>query len=372
MLRRHVVIQFVLLIYGFGGLRLAPASEENESKDSLGRILAHQAALVRSAESTFTVLREPTPSSWVPSIKAACAAQGQAAQWSRFVVTSQFARANSYRAHWYRRGALERLDTYAIEMTTSQDEAPSVSTAFDGRVVRSLTRTPEGATGMIDSIDSAKWRQINRIHPFSLLFQHQEVPYSDIIAASADVEILQVTHDRAQCTQLNCTHPQIPNIRFGLLFDNQHRLIQRDVIAQIPPDEKPRLWERHELVDYQDHSDESGETVWFPKRAVYHYYMGTLNSVTPVEYMREIISIDSIQFNVPIPDKLFALDFPSNARVYDGLGGRGFLDEVTASSLRPANPAHFNWILLLGLAGVVLVFIGLIIRYRLRSSVVPV
>jgi len=56
--------------------------------------------------------------------------------------------------------------------------------------------------------------------------------------------------------------------------------------------------------------------------------------------MAQEVTIKRIEFNVDLPDELFAFEFPPEARVYDGLTGRGWIGAPAEEQhLKVAYPA---------------------------------
>ncbi|KPL25096.1 MAG: hypothetical protein AMJ75_01960 [Phycisphaerae bacterium SM1_79] len=306
------------------------ASQESPSKwtrEAIARWLRHQESIVRSIECTFESKPLLTRPENIPLIDQVCRQLGKK---NRYIYTEQIVKANSFVVHWLRKGAKERWDTFELTDTDSRDipRTPSRSRAFDGHLVRDLELHDKGPIGSIETIEGAHWHSTNLPDPYSFLYEFQATPYSKIVAEGSNFDMSVVVRDGRELIQVSVDHPSLDSKSFVLLFDDKHRLIERQYISQISPDPAPRLCERHVFSNYKKYKDESGELIWFPQNAVYHHYMGNLSDGTPVEYTANTMTIREIRFNVDIPDEEFLIEFPPGTEIWDGVAGLGWVQAM--------------------------------------------
>jgi len=81
------------------------------------------------------------------------------------------------------------------------------------------------------------------------------------------------------------------------------------------------LREVHEFSEYRDFKDARDKTITFPTKAVYHYRVGPGPAGLSAEYMQRTLVLTDVEFNVDLPDDLFALQFPRGIAIRDGLNG---------------------------------------------------
>lgn len=293
------------------------------TRASVVALLRHQEGIVRSVECRFRVKPIATRPEMIPLIREVCHQRGRDAEAERYLYTEDIVGRQQRTVHWWRDGIRERLEESGEGAQPASE--PAETTVFDGQIVRKLSR---GANEVVGSLQpSSRWNSVNRTHPVSMLYEFQNTPYSALISGAAECEIAQVTWQGKPHARVRFRHPEFSHRSFVLLLDSEGRLAERDVIVKLEEDPAPRIYEKHVFSDYVRHADSSGEPIWYPRRAVYHYYMGQLADGTPVEYTSEEIDVLDIKFNLAIPEDQFVLEFPEGTRVYDGLTGLGWLDQ---------------------------------------------
>lgn len=289
------------------------------SREALTTLLRHRERVVRSVQCRFSIRRAATPEGAISLIRGVCRDSGREEDAANYIISTEIARGLGRDVQWWRQGFKERAEA-------SIANKPPKITVFNGEDVRTLSDGQDRPVGTLRA--PQEWYSVNRIHPLSFLFEFQNKPYSDLISDSRQCEISLVFRDARPLTRVSFQHPEFAFRSFTLLFDENDRLIERDFVAKLSTDREPRVYETHRFSDYRRHSDSSGEQIWFPHHATYHYYVGDLQDGTHVEYSKEDISIQEIAFNVPVDPQKFVLEFPEDARVYDGLHGSGWSDET--------------------------------------------
>ncbi len=361
-LRDHLaaLLSLGLLLTASGRvLQAQPAARA--SRDGVVAWLQHEEGLVRTIACRFEQVRSVTPPEMVPLIREICRKRGNENEYVSFVYTDQTVRKNSFVTLWWRKGPKERAETFNY-FDDPEGQRRNLR-AFDGQVIRSLEHDKTGLTAAIHSIKSAEWNSMNRTHPISLLYEFQNKPYSEIVAQGRAFDLSMVTREGKPYTRVSIEHPKFTWISFVLLFDDEHRLVEREVIVRMDPDKSPRVNEKHRLMEYQAHRDRSGEIISFPARALYSYYMGVLPDGRLVEYTTEDIRISDIQFNVDIPDQKFVLEIPKDAAVYDGLTGAGWLklpESAQAAVDRTGKSAKW-WTTLVAVSAVFLILVIIVV-----------
>jgi hypothetical protein len=211
-----------------------------------------------------------------------------------------------------------------------------------------------------------------------MLYQYSDTLYSAIVAAAVDYSSKGMVSNNERRTQITVRHPTLKSgKRFILTFDEGNRLIERQLLHNVPMVQQPVVFEVHRFLDYQAHLDQSGETIWFPRRAEYHYYKEQPVDGKRVEWMTERFTIADVKFNIDIPDHYFTFDPPKNAKVYDGLTGQGWLpaqaDQTIWADPQPPPRPTAGWsvwaLAALALASVAVLFGAL--RYRRRRYLTP-
>ncbi|MEX0713438.1 MAG: hypothetical protein WD278_13870, partial [Pirellulales bacterium] len=301
---------------------------EADVRQSVVERLRHQEQLVRSMECVYEVTFRATPAAMVPLIEELCRMPGSRPA-AAFISTGDQAH-RAYRAHWWRKGIKERREE---ERPAMQGRAfsPTEIEVFDGQAVKTLANTGNEVVGFIGNAETAAWYQSNTIQPFSLLYEFQRGPYSELIAKSPKFSSRRVMRQGVGCLEVSFTNPNWKENSFVLLFDAQWRLLERQYKSVYSGSDTPRIGEIHYFSDYKDFHDFSGERIWFPRRATYRYYLGKTNDGRLVEYDSRVIHIRDIKFNAEISDDKFTLEFPPTTRVFDQLQNLGPLAKPTAS-----------------------------------------
>lgn len=343
------------------------------SKATIIAWLQHQEGLVRSADCEFEVRQTLTRQEMVPLVREMCRLRGTDPR--GFIYTEPIASANTFAARWWRKGPKERIERWNPQ--TDPDSKRRKTLTFDGQIIRSTEWDRNDLVSAIHSIASAEWNSTNRLHPFSLLYQFQNVSYSILLNKAAEHKVTTVVQDGKPLTKVVFRHPTFDWRSFALLFDEQRRLIQRQVIAKIEPDKEARLYQEFRFSEYDSHADPSGEKIWFPRRCIVSEYLGALPDGRLVEYTSEDIQIKRISFNVDLPDEKFVLQLPPEAPLYDGLSGLGWVrlpqsaqQQVKARvpALAAKNPAQRR-VWLMGTGIVLLVSAGFILVRRFGRRV---
>ncbi|MHC4743194.1 MAG: hypothetical protein ACYS8Z_14865 [Planctomycetota bacterium] len=203
-------------------------------------------------------------------------------------------------------------------------EDPFRVMAFDGNVARRLERGADQIVGSLSTFEKSHFRAAVA-DPFSFLFEYGTTPYSKIVGEGTDFGISTVSREGQVFTQVSVMY-EPEKKSFVLLFDNEHRLVERQLIAHSKSGSG--IIEKHTFSDYVRHTDDSGESLWFPHQAVWRHYIGPLPEDPPVEYGKKTLTIKQIKFNVDIPDDKFTIQFPPGTRIYDEISGFGWIDSM--------------------------------------------
>jgi len=308
---------------------LAFAQDEFElSQQSLSSVLRHQENLVKTVECIFEVNVLPTNSDNLPLIHLICDSSNRDAE--QYTITKEIAQSWSFVKQWWRKDAKEREDSFALTDYDPNDNKmkPIKMLSFDGLIVRSLNRSNDGIYGSINTMETAHLDTTNFVDPYSFLYEFLRMPYSELIAKGRNFSSSKQTKNGKEYIQVSVQHPKLVPPRFILIFDDQYRLVERQVINQFSDDPSPRLYERHTFSNYKKFKDKSGEVIWFPQTAVYNYYMGNLPDSSPVEYETKKINVRKISFNLPISDDKFVISFPPGTKIYDGINKLGWTDNI--------------------------------------------
>ncbi len=317
---RFAVMGVTLIVLG-SMLRMVSAQENEVSREAVVGWLRHQERLVRSVECRYKETWWPTRTEMIPLIRQLCGSTGDAPG-AYIVAPVSGDKVSQKSIHWLRKGIKERMH----ETSSSGVDIFESTRVFDGQVVRSLQgEGHEEPVGNISTAERAHWWDTVQTLPFSFLYEfvHGQ-PYSEIVSHGAGFSASDVTVDGLPRIRVFVQHPSW-KCSFLLLFDHEHRLVER--LFQ-KPKRKGVGWyvrEKHAFSDYEPYNDESGETIWFPTKAEYCYYIGEAPDGTGVEWKRSTFDMEQIAFNVEIPDETFVLEFPANAPVYDDLGGFGWI-----------------------------------------------
>jgi hypothetical protein len=272
-----------------------------------------------------------------------------------------------YRSHWWRKGIKERDERLPLD---SPDQRPFESvTAFDGQIVRNLRAHGPEVVGSIETPDQAAWQGpsgANTIQPFSLLYEFRREPYSRLVADGLQFEASAVS-DGNGAVRVSFQQREFPENQFVFTFDNHERLLERRLITKMEPyDSAPRVYEVHSFGGYERFQDVSGEVIWFPLQCRVEYVMGVAPAGELIKYQSRDVHIKNVKFNPDIPDELFVLNFPTEAKVNDRLHGlsiTGQDDLVESSRLtaakQPPRSGASRVAISLGAVGLLLILVAL-------------
>lgn len=164
-----------------------------------------------------------------------------------------------------------------------------------------------------------------RIDPVVFTLRYYEDPYSQVIEEATKFDTR--TERRGNellyhVTTLTGGHRDADYLDF--VFDGHFRQRERSLRILLP-NGKSFLNHKYWFSDYRPYPTVSGESAWIPNRVVYALYNGNLPSGERMEVMRQVITMQNIQLNIDIPDQLFELEIPRDAKIYDGVTGLGWL-----------------------------------------------
>jgi hypothetical protein len=177
-------------------------------------------------------------------------------------------------------------------------------------MVRCLAIAQEEPFGAIDTIKDAYWN-VDPTQPLPFIYEWYGTRYSDVIEKGVGAKLSTVTRDGREYTEVTVPPKEGNGQTVVLLFDQDNRMVERKEIDNL------YVYSREEFSGYQRHEGPGKDAIWFPHKAVYHYYahMGDRRNIE--EYRTETIDIRSIEFNVDIPDETFALQFPPGTKIHD-------------------------------------------------------
>jgi hypothetical protein len=114
----------------------------------------------------------PTDPVMIPRIREICLAEGRKPE--QYNYNQTMASRLSYTVDWWRKGVKERIEK-SNRASKPGSEGSNV-VAFDGQVVRAVSEKDKGTSAAIDTIEATAWNGINRVHPYSMLFEYYNVP----------------------------------------------------------------------------------------------------------------------------------------------------------------------------------------------------
>lgn len=356
------------------------AQDTNSDREKLISWFRHQEELVISMYAEFENVQLPTTLEQAAVIRQILHERKQDNIYERTLMTPERARNLSYIQQWWRKGAKERFNSYyGVDFDSLGEDLiqrrPGTTLAYDGQIVRTLNPHDEsqgGSTGSIASEQKSNWNRINRETPFSMLYGYCEVPYSRLIQEAATFHSTLVNRDgkRLLLVSFDCSGEILGNESLVLLFDEQHRLVERQEFEKVST-AKAQLYRRQFFSDYRRYSDPSGETIWFPHQAIYKSYVTLLNGST-LETGTKRVRIRAIQFNIDIMDDFFELKIPKNAKINDGVTGRGWLPEGERPDVlfpHEAKVRRWTWAIIGTLTAIlVLALVFVVVRRRRNAS----
>jgi hypothetical protein len=375
------------------GLLLSQPARAQEpqplTREALVDFLRHQEGLVRSAEATLETIGEPTTPADLRRIQQYCKDKERDENgYRRYHVTEEMARDRSNVTKWWRKGEKARRETFPLGQPPDTQSRNIM--AFDGQLERSFNPGREGGVyGSIFPREAHGWQSGGDIwgDPLNFLFYYGCIPYSQIVADAQSFQSRLAQRDGQPAFEVTVSydvirqyhHLDMPGAKphtWVLLFDRDLRLRTRWLIDSRGGEKVDQLQEIQTFDDYAEHPDPSGHSIWFPKRVTYRYCFTTLPDGTLVLQHGKRITVKDIRFNGDIPDDLFVLEFPSNAKVWDDLGLRGWVEAKDISKSEALfsrlSAERGSWIrrLLLALGSVVGVgVVVLVVRWvRQRKS----
>jgi hypothetical protein len=290
--------------------------------------LEQQASLVRSARCEFRVTTvSPLPAQTLRSNVASTLERAETPQiWAErraallrhraSTVSSDNIPGDDYHAVWLRKGIHEREErTYLDPEPTAQDSAPIVQMAtIDGEFERMVSRSHGRTFASIMPLNPARLRA-NRLQPYNFAFEYGLLSHAQIVRLSAERQPAKGKHQGKERLEVVVDHPWLWGGKLLMIFDQEHRLVQRDVLTTSQRTANYALLERYEFFDHKAYDDKGGRMIWFPSTVICQTH--TLE--TPrVQH----ITIEKIEFNLKIADEKFSLEFPQDAEVYDGVRQR--------------------------------------------------
>jgi hypothetical protein len=292
---------------------------------------------------------------------------------AEMVFSEEDAEIRSYRQRWWRKGPGERGESFRLsdDLTTAK---PGSTYAFDGVLHRTL-KAPDSSGKVMASISTPKnahWYD-DRNTPFTWLYVFGEVPYSEIIAKASNFHAENLPAEKMvkYSLQVHSDDPKLPGHHLVVLFNESGRLVERQLWYPRFAGEKPEFCQRHVFQKYRQYPDASGETIWFPQRAVYYGILGTLPDGRLVSHAQLTYRILDLKFNQDIPDELFVLQIPKNATVYDGVNGMGFLEPGSAlPSAPPSESGTWRWIAVIGAVVVAVLAVGIVTWRRRQRKII--
>ena len=316
------LIALLLLLVINGCLVSLTHAADLPTKEQVIARLKHQGGLVKSFEAVVETTHAPTPKEVIPHIKNYFQRIGKPDKWKMAFYDETIAD-KDYASKWWRKG-LHVREEKTLRALEKKDPVIQFTTVSDGKLVRTIYYTDgvphlkgERLVGDITTVKSAHWNGMQRQNPMTLLYEDHGRPYSEI-AASAKIFLIEGMNMNGH-PHIRITLGSNTSRRIALYFDSEWRLIQWDEIVDKNFFEKKEMINLSVvLMDYQPHKDLSGETIWFPGRAIYNYHLGETPEGNPIVYSTNTLHIRSIRFNVNIPEEKFVLQMPKGVPIRIG------------------------------------------------------
>jgi hypothetical protein len=222
------------------------------------------------------------------------------------------------KVRWWRKNGMERFENVIRDNRTSKSEHNI--TVYDGNYIWAIwtggTRGTGSRKGQINSGEF--WNNINRIDGYSIVYDFYKTPYSELLVRSPRTICREVDNGK---WHVSFQQPNSRHMRIDLFFGTDRNLQERRLFHKLGYDIDQRQYESHEFHDYRTFPHASGETIYFPTRVIYKYFLGYTSDGPLAEYKRRIVTFDKILFNTPISDKVFELQFPRGTHVSDERAG---------------------------------------------------
>ncbi len=307
------------------------------TREALVQTLRHQEKLVKSAACEYDDIFSPTRPEMASLLKAFYKQRGQDKEAARMIISQDTAKKYSHHVKWWRKGQKERLEEYDPTVA----HLLQATTTFNGQVHRILKRDKDITQGYIYSPERSAWLVTNRVHPFSFLFNFYETYFSDIVEKGEGFRLEKLKKDGQDYVVAHVRHPldgRGNGHAYEMYFGKGGLLQERHLLVG-PIKNGPQPWRTIEVARFSDYRRKDlpqGEPLWFPHQVTISYYAGQFEGKM-LEWMTETVRIQDIRFNVDIPDEMFTIEFPENARVFDGLTGQ---ETWLEPGVRPAAVFH--------------------------------
>ena len=353
---------FVVIACFFTPFQSDPNTKVAINKATLIERHDHLERLIASASANFDQTRVATSSEKIPVIRRIVQDKhldSNDATYKRYIYDKSLTSS----VRWFRKGVKERFEFLD---KTDQSSEPEVL-AYDGGVVRELTRNSDGAIGFISSTEQAHWDSAPKLDPFSLLLEDFGRPWSDLLQQPS-VTFEQI--DGGCLVQIPDPDNKVRTIKAQ--FDDSGNCVQRDVYNKLSADPEPRLYERHIFSAWKEFTTPSGESVVFPMNSRLLYVCGVTDDGELGTYNETEIVVNELKINPEISDHNFSLVFPANVEVVDNLQGFGHrpkLSEVATAHVEPNRSATpWKWLIILNVVLAALLAAGFLFYRRRRQS----
>jgi hypothetical protein len=333
-----VVLEVVAGCQMSSQLASGAAPGDNAVQRAIAACMHHQEQLIRSMRCEYIVTVSPTLPEMIPLLRRLSGADDRLL--NQYLCTPEMARRKSYSARWWRKGEKERLEQNAPDETA---QPPGLVFAFDGNVVRSVQTEKGQSTASIAPLEKSHLRDTFRTEPFDLLYQCCGKPYSEIVGKGRDLTLSTTTVDGQRRIRLSVRHPIYDGIAFAFVFDAAYRVLERGLF-DITTNKKRVQTQRAFFGKYKSFVDDRGETIWFPQEVLIKYFTFPLPDGTPIQYKSDTITFKSVAFNPEIPDDVFVVRLPENAKVYNNVTGQGWLPAIAGRSTwdNPLRPRRYT------------------------------
>lgn len=281
------------------------------------------------ADYTFTLL--PAKTDMKPLIGDIRKSRGESRTPEPSLAVIEHGPSPSCRVHWIRSGTKEWRKSTSLGDRKGRRHV--FLEAFDGRIVWSLSLDRKTPLAFLRTPEGASWWHAKRAHPFSSLCDRQDSPYSEIVATSSSFDVREEVVDGKKWTSVEVDLSSDPTTKYRLFFDEQYRLLQRQVLCHSDKGRLFEVCETDQFLDWVTFENKEGPAIAFPSRLLFSYYLGRHPNGVLLEHSSKEIKINRLVFNPPVADWVFAQNIPASAEVYDGLTDLGYL--------QPGNrPAH--------------------------------
>lgn len=302
---------------GVAALLTATAAEAQvEVSDVVDRLRENEQR-VETISAEYQITMALPDNDHLDRVERVLAAQGRLAQADRYIVAPEVIEAQSTAVRWMLEGVRERADeTYVARGNMSR------ATAFDGQLVRDVqTNEDETPVASIELGENHRWRRTERITPSFLALKFIDTAYSDVLEEGQTGEARQLVVGDNEAIEVTAIHPRFASTGFRMIVGHDGRVYERR-LYRITDSDEWQLREIHEFLEY-----EQVDGVTLPIRVRIRHTVGTDEDDIPAVYRTADVTIDQIAVNEDIPDEAFVLEIPENARLWDGVGGLGWVDE---------------------------------------------